>query len=100
MLPEPLIDDVLVKLDVQGYEDRVIKGGCATLARARACIVEANIEALYEGQARFPDLLLAMGELGFRYSGNLDQTYDDDGQVVYFDAVFTRLPGRAPNSSE
>jgi len=99
-LGEPLIDDVLVKLDVQGYEDRVIKGGWATLARARACIAEVNIEALYEGQTSFSDLLLALAKLGFRYSGNLDQEYGDDGRVIFFDTVFTRPLARSRCPSE
>ncbi|HSR06546.1 MAG TPA: FkbM family methyltransferase, partial [Bryobacteraceae bacterium] len=45
-LPEP----ILVKLDVQGYEDRVVAGGEATLRRVRALIVETSFRELYQGQ--------------------------------------------------
>lgn len=32
--------EILIKLDVQGYEDRVIKGGIVLLKKAKACIAE------------------------------------------------------------
>lgn len=82
--------DVLIKLDVQGYEDRVIRGGHATFERGRACIVEINLDGLYENQAEFLEIQHLLGNLGYRYAGNLEQTYDEDGHVVYFDAVFVR----------
>jgi hypothetical protein len=89
-VPAPLEPEILVKLDVQGYEDRVITGGQQTLARARACIIEVGLDQLYTGQASFPDLLRMLGQLGFAYAGSLEQAYDDDGHVVWFDAVFVR----------
>jgi FkbM family methyltransferase len=85
-----LVPDVLVKLDVQGFEDRVIAGGRDVLNNARACIIEVDIDDLYAGQARFPDLVLALDALGLRYSGNLDQYCAQDGHVIYVDAVFLR----------
>jgi FkbM family methyltransferase len=83
-----LREEVLVKVDVQGYEDRVIRGGRDTLARAAACIVEVSLEPLYNGQANFRGLLELLEELGFRYAGNLEQAYGPAGQVVFIDAVF------------
>lgn len=32
--------EILIKLDVQRYEDRVIKGGEVLLKKAKACIAE------------------------------------------------------------
>lgn len=40
---------ILVKMDVQGYEDRVIRGGRAILSKASACILEINLDELYKG---------------------------------------------------
>lgn len=80
--------EVLVKLDVQGYEDRVIRGGQATLARAAACIVEISLEPLYAGQPTFREIVELLEGLGFRYAGNLEQTSGPTGQVVFVDAVF------------
>jgi FkbM family methyltransferase len=89
-LSEPLTSDILIKLDVQGYEDRVIKGGVATFRRARACILEVCLDKMYEKQANFKDILFLLYELGFHYIGNLNQVYADDGHVVYVDAVFVK----------
>jgi FkbM family methyltransferase len=82
--------ELLIKLDVQGYEDRVIAGGAHTFGRAAACILEVNIDALYEGQARFVDLVGKLDALGLRYAGNLDQAHAPDGHVIFLDAVFVR----------
>lgn len=83
-----LLSDVLIKLDVQGYEDRVIAGASETLAIASACILEVSLDTLYEGQADFNGLLIKLDKLGFRYAGNLEQVYGEDGHCIYIDAVF------------
>lgn len=81
--------DVLVKIDVQGYEDRVICGGRATIGAAKACIVELNVAHLYDGQCGIYSLMGLFDELGFSYAGNLTQVCSPtDGRVVYVDAVF------------
>ena len=87
---DELTPEVLVKLDVQGYEDRVISGGSEVLARASACIVEVCLDSLYEGQARFSKLVSMLESLGFAYAGNLQQTYGEDGHCAFLDAVFIR----------
>jgi len=82
---------VLVKMDVQGFEDRVIEGGKVVLSSAIACILEVSLQPLYEGQPSFMDLCLLIDGLGFEYAGNLQQIYDENGQVVYLDALFRKL---------
>lgn len=85
-----LKSDLLIKLDVQGFEDRVIAGGPHTFRHARACMIEVDLDQLYTGQPRFLDLVRALDELGLEYAGNLDQYYAPDGHVIYADAVFLR----------
>jgi FkbM family methyltransferase len=46
-LAPPIIDDFLINMDVQGFEDRVIRGGGKTFAGARACIIEVQRAKLY-----------------------------------------------------
>lgn len=82
--------DILVKLDVQGYEDRVITGGGKTLNMAKVCITEVSLDRLYEDQSDFKDILSLLYDLGYRYAGNLDQSYADDGHVIFIDAVFVK----------
>lgn len=82
--------DILIKLDVQGYEDRVIRGGVETFAKAKACIVEISLKQLYENQAQFKDIFTLMDNLGYKYCGNLDQVCDRDGSVLFLNAVFIK----------
>lgn len=82
--------DILVKMDVQGYEDRVIQGGIKTLGKARACIMEVCLESLYLEQASFRGLVDMMYDLKFRYAGNLQQTQGKNDNVIFIDAVFIK----------
>lgn len=82
--------EILIKLDVQGYEDRVIKGGKEIFNKAKACILEINLDELYEGQPNFKDISVLLYEDGYKYAGNLTQTFALDGHVIFVDGVFVR----------
>jgi FkbM family methyltransferase len=83
-LPLP---DVL-KMDVQGFEDRVIRGGSATLRSARLCVVEVSFRPLYEGSALFDDVYLAMRELGFALSAIDSPLSSRSGELLQANAIF------------
>lgn len=85
-----LEDDILIKLDVQGYEDRVIRGATVILGRAKACIVEVSLDSLYLNQATFESILVLLNGFDFCYAGNLHQNYAQDGRVIFFDALFKK----------
>jgi FkbM family methyltransferase len=91
-LLQPLAPDILIKLDVQGYEDRVIQGGIKVFQKARACIVEISLDKLYDQQTEFKDIFLLLNDLGYRYAGNLDQIRAKNGRVIYLNAVFLKDP--------
>jgi FkbM family methyltransferase len=82
--------EVLLKLDVQGYEEQVLLGAPLTLSRARAVILEVCLEPFYQGQASFDGLYRIVTAAGLEYRGNLDQVLGDDGRVMFLDAVFVR----------
>jgi FkbM family methyltransferase len=86
----PLTPGVLVKIDVQGYEDRVIRGASRTLRATDAAIIEIDLDSLYDGQASFSNIVVALEACGLSYAGALNQTLDRDGHVIFFDAVFLR----------
>jgi FkbM family methyltransferase len=92
-LDDALDDDrpCLLKLDVQGYEDRVLDGGRATLERAVLLQSELCIAALYVDQAPFRALIDRLDELGFTLV-DLDPCFRDltDGTVLAVDALFAR----------
>jgi FkbM family methyltransferase len=88
--PTSLEPDILIKIDAQGYDDRVIRGGRSLFGKARACVVEINLDSLYQDQASFRGIFHLLDELGYRYAGNMDQSYASDGHIVFIDAVFVR----------
>ena len=82
---------LLVKIDVQGYEDRVIRGGRETLSRASVLIVETSFRELYRGQALFGVIHDMLARLGFFYAGALGQWRNRlDGSVLQADSIFVR----------
>ena len=88
--PLALEDDILLKLDVQGFEDRVLRGASATLERAEACMLEVNFVPLYHGQADFAELSALLNARGLRFAGLVEQVLRPDGRVLYGDALFRR----------
>lgn len=87
--PAAIQPEVLVKIDVQGFEDKVLAGAPRTLASAKAVIVEVSFHELYEGQPLFDDVYERLRQKGFTYQGNLYQLVDPrDGRVLQADALF------------
>lgn len=89
-LPEPPIDPILIKLDVQGYEARVIQGGGTLFNRAAAVLCEISLAPLYEGQPDFHDIDMLLRRHGLRFAGCAEQYLDKDGKVLFLDAVYLR----------
>jgi FkbM family methyltransferase len=84
--------NVMVKLDVQGHEDAVIRGGQQLLASARVVIVEVSFEPLYHGQPLFADIYTLLSRLGFIYRGSLDQHFSPTlNRFLFADAVFENV---------
>lgn len=83
--------EILIKIDTQGYEDRVIRGGKDTLAKARVLIVENSFVPLYENQTLFGNIYSALTELGFTYHGALHQKIGKNGEILFEDSLFVRV---------
>lgn len=81
---------IVIKMDVQGFEDRVIAGGQETLGRAAGVILEVCVAPLYEGQPTFAELHSAMESLGYGFAGTRDQYFGRGGEVIYLDACFLK----------
>jgi FkbM family methyltransferase len=80
----------LVKIDVQGFEDRVIAGGTDALGHASFCIVEVSLLDLYEGAVGFDDIYETMKDLGFKVAGFSEAAVASDGRQAQIDVVFGR----------
>lgn len=62
---ESLPDVYLLKIDVQGYELKVLEGAEATLPRIDHIFVETGIVPFYEGAPRFTDIYEFLSQRGF-----------------------------------
>ena len=80
-----------MKIDVQGFEDRVLNGGEQTLLRTRVLIVEISFIELYSGQLLFDDLYSVIRNRGFSCVGFEEVSRDrNSGRSLQADAVFVR----------
>jgi FkbM family methyltransferase len=81
--------NILVKIDVQGFEDKTINGAKQLLAQTKIVFVEMTFKELYKDQKLFHDLYTQLHELGFDYNGSQMQNFDNnDGSIIYADAIF------------
>ena len=82
---------VLLKIDVQGYEDKVIRGATKTLKHVDWIITELSFKTLYKGQPLFAEMYQLLTFHGFRYAGNFDVLISPtDGSVLQMDGMFYR----------
>jgi FkbM family methyltransferase len=83
--------NVLLKLDVQGYELNVLKGALKILDRVNLIIMEVSFLELYNSQPLFHEVYQFLYEQGFNFSGNFDQLHDPaTNRILQADAIFTR----------
>lgn len=81
----------LVKIDVQGYEDRVISGGPNILRNAQMIISEVSFTSLYNRQALFDQIYTSINALGFKYAGSYEQLNSPiNNAIIQADAIFIK----------
>lgn len=86
-LPSP----VLLKLDVQGYEAQVLRGGAETLKRVDYVVLEASFKPMYQGEMLFMDLVRLMESAGFFFSRPVGLlSHPKTGEILQMDALFER----------
>ncbi len=84
---------LLVKLDVQGYEGHVLRGGEQTIRLAALIIVETSFTTLYESQPLFPNIYQTLTQWGFAYLGPIHQfQHPQSGRPLEEDSLFIAGP--------
>lgn len=86
----PLERPMMIKLDVQGFEESVLEGGDQVFATAEVVLIEVIVQPLYQGQASFDRLVFKLRELGFGFQGVIEHGTDKNHRVVSLDALFFR----------
>lgn len=82
---------IWLKIDVQGLEDKVLRGAMLTLRRVVCIQLELSLVPLYSGQATYLPLLTQLSDLGFQLAGVEAGFLDaDSGRLLQMDGLLTR----------
>jgi FkbM family methyltransferase len=82
---------VLLKLDVQGYEARTLRGGTRTLERVDYVVLETSFKPMYEGEVLFMDIVRMMEQQGLRFERPVGWlSAPSSGEILQMDALFVR----------
>jgi FkbM family methyltransferase len=82
-----------LKIDTEGFEDRVIRGATKFLSKTQFVIVEVNVEKRFEDSYSFADFIGLMDSHDFALCDILDGSKPSPtGTVAYVDALFCRKP--------
>ncbi|MDI9311580.1 MAG: FkbM family methyltransferase [Limnohabitans sp.] len=81
----------LVKIDVQGFELEVLKGGVDFIRDAELVIIEVSFKYLYKEQVLFDEIYNNITALGFRYTGSIEQLISPNlHEIIQADAIFVK----------
>ena len=84
--------NIYMKIDAQGFEDRVLKGAEKSLARINTVQVEMSLVPLYEGELSFSDMCMLMRGKGYTLIA-IENGFSDpaSGQLLQIDGIFHRI---------
>ena len=84
--------NLLIKIDVQGYELEVLEGALDVLRRARWIVLEVSFYELYKGQPLFGDIHKKLDRLGYVYRGSIEQFMNKaEDKLLFADALFENM---------
>jgi len=83
----------ILKLDVQGVEYLVMKGGISSFDKKKVDLIytEIIIQPTYQNQKRFDQVLALFYDIGFDLHSIYNLELTKDGKLRQVDAIFTRL---------
>lgn len=85
----------LLKIDTQGTELQILRGGPQTLARTRAVWVELSLVQLYDGACLIHEVVQHLHSCGLYLRGVSPEFHGPAGELLQVNGLFTRDPGAA-----
>lgn len=83
--------NILVKIDTQGFEDKVINGAAESLGKIKGLFMEMSLVRLYDDQILFKQLYEKILSCGFELYGIQPAFVNKEtGRVLQVDATFFR----------
>jgi FkbM family methyltransferase len=83
-------DNILLKLDVQGYEDEVLKGASVSLSKIKAIQTEMALSPTYAGQSQMIETVMNLARQGFQLVDIMNGFRETDGCLLEADGFFIR----------
>jgi FkbM family methyltransferase len=85
------LSNALLKIDVQGYEIKVLEGASKILNRLDFVLLEVSLGDLFEGGIQIDEIWSFLKEKGFVYNRIIDQYKDPSTrQILQMDVLFNR----------
>jgi FkbM family methyltransferase len=86
---------IFLKIDVQGYEDRVLRGVAENIGHVKGLQIELSVVSLYNKQILLHEMLRIIDELGFELFALLPGFSEkSSGRTLQFDGLFFRKDNR------
>jgi FkbM family methyltransferase len=82
--------EIMLKLDVQGFEAEVLKGASQSLSKIPLCYLEVSISPLYEGEVSFLPILIELSKFGHEVIDVFRGIKAKDGRLLQLD-ILTKL---------
>ena len=83
-------NNVLLKLDVQGFEKEVLRGSITTLKNIKYILLEMSFIPLYNGEPLFDEMYQFLNILGFDILSPVGSLETKDGKILQIDFLFKR----------
>lgn len=93
--PDHVDRPCLLKIDVQGLEAEVLRGGQGLLEQVEEALIECSFVELYEGQALAPEVTGIMKQAGFVQIAGEAAGRTDAETAVQADLLFSRTKTRS-----
>jgi FkbM family methyltransferase len=86
--------DLIIKVDAQGAETKIIDGGQRIFGLASVVLIETNFVPLYHGEGRFNEIHARLAKLGFQLSGFRSQHLAKvGGRPLFAHCIYERHSG-------
>jgi FkbM family methyltransferase len=89
MLSE-LEPEILIKVDAQGAEASILRGGHETFRSASVILIEMTLLPLYDGQELFNALHGRLDDLGFSFVGFRAQHVAKSGEPLFLHGIYEK----------
>ena len=85
--------EIMLKLDVQGFEAEVLKGASQSISKIPLCYLEVSITPLYEGDVLLLPILIELSKYGHEVIDVFRGIKASNGQLLQLD-ILTKLTNK------